>query len=601
MRIESKDRAKLAPYGIESILDIALVLPKSFLDLSLTPTPKEGVVTVWVVIKEFKFLYNRAVVSAFCKTWQMPLNIVIFNARAWHGKVFGVGKELFIHSNATFYGGALQVTNPKVITKVGEITPVYREKIPSFKKYVDRYVTRSNLENLGLRDDECELLLGLHKSDKKSIELLDRLKSDDRLLNIVKFVEIYNYILKLSQKKQHFRANFSEPKNIDEWLAKLPFKPTNDQLLAIDEIKNDLKSPMQKRRVVMGDVGSGKTLIMLAAALMAQKAALMAPTTILAEQIYQEAKRLLPSDFNIVLVTSEQKQDFSDFNLIIGTHALLFLELPPLPLVMVDEQHRFGSSQRAKIEKLTRDGEFRAHFLQFSATPIPRTLSLIESELVEFSFLKELPFKKDIRTVILTTKGFSLLLKHLKDEMAKGRQAIIVYPLVNESQKSLYQSLEEGSWFWLKNFPNVYITHGKDREKEEILREFRDSGNLLLTTTLVEVGISLPRLSTIVIVGAERFGLATLHQLRGRVARHGGVGYCYLFTKLKEPPARLVEFSKTLDGFVVAKIDLQNRKSGDILSGVYQHGESFSFYNYEEEITLLAKKRAKTWQNRIEI
>ena len=230
--------------------------------------------------------------------------------------------------------------------------------------------------------------------------------------------------------------------------------------------------------------------------------------------------------------------------------------------------------------------------VQFSATPIPRTLSMIQSSFAEFSFLKQMPFEKHIHTQILQSMDFGELLTHIKSQIAKGKQVAVIYPLVEGSESSNYQGLEEAQGFWRANFANVYVTHGKDKEKEQVLREFRERGDVLLSTTVVEVGISLPRLSTIVIVGAERLGLASLHQLRGRVGRNGGSGFCFLFTKLKNPPTRLREFCETLDGFKIAEIDLKNRQSGDILNGAFQHGATFEYYDYEEEITQAAKDRA---------
>ena len=404
----------------------------------------------------------------------------------------------------------------------------------------------------------------------------------------------------------------------------------------------------------------------------------MVPTSILADQIYAEARRLLPSDFRVKLIKSGEKiDDLDGVNFIIGTHALLYRNLPRANVLMVDEQHRFGSNQRGLIEKMISESldenslqfefenldtqtdnkaqineeyyeiylqqkqsnfkdkneleqkenlnfsqniaqnstnllkndeksinfqdkisnlnakkeEIRAHFIQFSATPIPRTLSLIQSELVKFSFLKIMPFEKKIQTIIFRNDGFSALLAHLREQISRGFQAIIVYPLVNESENHAYQSLSEGAPFWQKNFERTFITHGKDREKDEILARFRDEGDILVTTTIVEVGISLPRLSIIVIVGAELLGLATLHQLRGRVGRNGADSWCYLYTKMSEIPARLSEFASTLDGFKVAQMDLKNRQAGDLLDGKIQHGASFNYYNFEEEITQKAKDR----------
>ena len=440
-------------------------------------------------------------------------------------------------------------------------------------------------------------------SDTGAVHAADAVKSvavaemsGAAILRTLKFVEILNYLQKLSAKKTSFPAQIYPLHDISDWLASLPFEPTRDQLSAIKDIASDLQSPLARRRVVMGDVGSGKTLVILASAAMnyPRISYLMAPTSILAEQIYAEALRLLPPQIKVLLVKSgDREPNFAGAHLIIGTHALLYHELAPSNLIMVDEQHRFGSNQREKIARLTENGEFRAHFIQFSATPIPRTLSMIQSELVSFSFLKQLPFEKQIKTKILQNDGFAGFMQDLRRELAAGNQAIIVYPLVQQSESSVYQSLEEAAPFWKAQFADVMITHGSDKDKEEVLRRFRDKGRLLITTTIVEVGISLPRLSVILIVGAERMGLASLHQLRGRVGRKGQAGRCYLYTKLKSPPQRLREFAATLDGFKVANIDLKNRQGGDLLGGSVQHGAMFAWYDYEEDVTAAAKQRLK--------
>ena len=606
MKFEASDRAKLLKIGVLSLLDLALVLPKGFEDTTIAKSPREGQVCINVKITSLVSRPGMLTALAFCEQWQSSVKIVIFNAKSWHYGAFKTGKEMAIYGLCSYAFGSWQIVNPKITTKIGQIVPKFKTELKDeeLKKLILKYLNLQNLMAEGLNEKEAKFLADLQRLDEQSVQILYRLKNDNEGLEILKFVEIFNYIKKLCAKKTYFKSPKIKLFDINSWLKSLPFTPTNDQINAINDIRDDLSAVQAKRRVIMGDVGSGKTLVILAAALSVypQSAILMAPTSILSEQIYNEAKRLLPPFMNVMLVRSgEKKIDFSGANLIVGTHALLFHELPNSPLVMVDEQHRFGSNQRKKIEELASNEDERANFVQFSATPIPRTLSLIQSEIVNFSFLKQMPFKKNIMSQILGASEFGFLLAHIKKQLASGFQVAIIYPLVESSESSNYQSLSEAQGFWLKNFKNVFVTHGKDKEKEEILRRFREEGEILLSTTVVEVGISLPRLNTIVIVGAERLGLATLHQLRGRVGRNGGDGYCFLFTKLKEAPARLKEFCATNDGFKVAELDLKNRQSGDILNGFFQHGATFNFYDYEDDITQAAKMREAELKNKAQI
>ena len=626
MKFDEKDRINLKKIGVTTLLDLALKLPKSFEDTSLAAAPKDGHVSVAVEIKSAYRQGGMLHAQCWCEAWEQSVKIVIFNAKPWHHGAFKVGKSVFVSGKCAYAYGSWQLTNPKIVTKINEIIPKYKLSLrdDSFKNLIQKYVNLPNLLEAGLTPREAEFLLDLHRGDEKSIAILDALVREKAGEDVLKFVEIYNYLKKLNAKKTHFKAPKIKLFDISEWLKNLPFAPTNDQLNAIADLRADFSGEEAVRRVVMGDVGSGKTLVMLAAALSVypQPALIMAPTSILAEQIYAEAARLLPDFMRVLLVKSGDKPEFDGINLIVGTHVLLYQSLPTAPLVIIDEQHRFGSNQREKINALASGGlgqetqldggeranltatapekgnkqtkavdETRAHVVQFSATPIPRTLSMIQSSFAEFSFLRQMPFEKRIHTQILQSADFGELLTHIKAQIAKGKQVAVIYPLVESSENSNYQGLEEAQGFWRANFTNVYVTHGKDKEKEQVLREFRERGDVLLSTTVVEVGISLPRLSTIVIVGAERLGLASLHQLRGRVGRNGGSGFCFLFTKLKNPPSRLREFCETLDGFKIAEIDLKNRQSGDILNGAFQHGATFEYYDYEEEITQAAKSR----------
>jgi ATP-dependent DNA helicase RecG len=312
---------------------------------------------------------------------------------------------------------------------------------------------------------------------------------------------------------------------------------------------------------------------------------ILAPTSILANQLYTEAKRFLPEYFNISLCTQSNRLNTSNNHLIVATHAALFdNNIDNIRLLIIDEQHRFGTKQRNQLEK-SKDNIY-AHFLQFSATPIPRTLQLIQSSMINITTIEDMPFQKKISTIIIGKNDFSTLIKHISNEINNNHQIAIVYPLVDNSETIPYKSIEEAEIFWKKNFDNVYVTHGKDKQKEKILSDFALNGSILLTTTVIEVGISLPRLTTIVVVGAERFGLSTLHQLRGRVGRVGLDGWCYLYTN-NPTIDRLKRFSKIKSGFDVAELDLELRNSGDIIDGITQSGDSFLWLDISKDIEII--------------
>ena len=571
--------AKLNKIGITNTIELALIKPKEWEDNNLYPfitgKPQAFEAEVLDVVKSSKITR----VKFYLKNIQTIIWGVFFVFKKWHEATFYPGKNLYIRGEVRNN----QIIQPKPITKVGEITPVYKTAINqrSFKSLLKKYLTLDNLKELP--ENIAKTLYYMHFPRKfEDIE-------EKKINYALKWAEIYNYLKKLSSKVKTYPATpiISDP---TPFINSLPFKLTNDQLKAIYDIKEDISKPIQARRVIIGDVGSGKTLIMLATAFMAKKSAIMAPTSILANQLYEEAGKFLTKfGFKIVLVTQKSKfteDDIKSADLLIGTHALLYQNLPKLNVIMVDEQHRFGTKQRALLEKLVSDSKTLPHYFQFSATPIPRTQALIMSSFVKVSLIKELPFIKDIETKIISKEDFKELIAHIQKEINADNQIVIVYPLVEESQNFEYQSIEEGKNFWLKYFDKVYITHGKDKNKEDILVEFREKGNILITTTVIEVGISLPKLTTIVIVGAERLGLATLHQLRGRVGRYGQKGYCFLYTNDKKNK-RLQAFASTLDGFKIAELDLKFRKSGDLLDGKIQSGESFKYFDEVRDIAIL--------------
>ncbi len=508
---------------------------------------------------------------------------IFFKFSKYHNFIFKVGNRVFIRGKIDEHN---QIIHPKILKEVNKIVPIYSNpKIKSELKKID--INKITL----LPKNILNTLYYMHFP--RNLEDIN----ENKISYALKFSEIFIYIYKLQFKKTSHKAP-NIKSDYKDFIKNLPFKLTNDQLKTIKEIQKDLSTPIQAKRVIIGDVGSGKTIVMLATAFMAKKSVIMAPTSILANQIYEEAIKYL-KNFKITLITQKSKftqEDINNSDLLIGTHALLYQKLPPINAVIIDEQHRFGTNQRAMLEKLSSSNNLKPHSFQFSATPIPRTQALIMSNFVNVSLIKEIPFKKDIKTLIISKEDFKDLMKHIKKEIANNNQVIIVYPLVEESKKLNYQSIEESKDFWLKHFKNVYITHGKDKNKENILIEFREKGDILITTTVIEVGISLPRLTTIVIVGAERLGLATLHQLRGRVSRYGQKGYCYLYTHNKNNK-RLQQFAKITDGFKIAELDLKFRKSGDLVDGKEQSGETFKYFDESTDYKILedAKKYLSTF------
>lgn len=579
---------------IVSLLDLALIIPSSYQDNNLSKRIEIGKVqTFEAVVDEVSSINGRLRISFYLPLFKEYISSMIFRVTSYHYQLYIKSSKHYIQGRVEEYRENIQMNQPKSLKKIGDITPKYSTSLSqgNMRSLISTYIVESNLYQEGLNTHEVSTLLSLHyPKSTDDIENYDR--------EVLKFIEAFNYIKKLKGKRKEFEAISSLRGSIDTFIKNLPFELTAEQSSVIEEIKVDLSSDKKAtKRMVIGDVGSGKTMVILASAVISypQKSILMAPTSLLALQIYEEAVKFLPKEMNVALVMQGKKSegDYSNADFIVGTHAILFKDdMPKVPLIMVDEQHRFGTKQRAMLEAMMANDDKKPHFLQFSATPIPRTQAMMQSELIDVSLITTTPFKKDIRSEIVDRGDFGRLLHSITQEIAKNHQVLIVYPLVEESQNIPYQSIDEGREFWEKRFEKVYVTHGKDKNKEEVLQEFRDNGNILLATTVVEVGISLPRLTLIIIVGAERLGLATLHQLRGRVGRLGLKSYCYLFTNDKKN-GRLEAFTQTQSGFEIARLDLKFRKSGDIVDGTVQSGVQFKFLNLadDEHIVNVAKSR----------
>ncbi|AZQ44719.1 ATP-dependent DNA helicase RecG [Nonlabens ponticola] len=376
----------------------------------------------------------------------------------------------------------------------------------------------------------------------------------------------------------------------------LPFELTGAQKRVVKEIRADMANGSHMNRLLQGDVGSGKTIVAVLTCLLAIdngfQACIMAPTEILAQQHYAGVSELLaPTGLNVSLLTGSVKtkdrrvihEELEDgsLNILIGTHALIEdkVKFQNLGVAIVDEQHRFGVAQRAKLWK---KNDFPPHVLVMTATPIPRTLAMSLYGDLDISIIDELPpGRKEIQTVHRYDKDRLRVFKFIKDEIAKGRQVYIVYPLIQESETLDYKDLMDGYESIVREFPNpqyqVSIVHGQmkpDDKDYEMQRFVKGETQIMVATTVIEVGVNVPNASVMIIESAERFGLSQLHQLRGRVGRGADQSYCILMTSHKlsaEAKTRLETMVRTTDGFEIAEVDLKLRGPGDIM-GTRQSG-----------------------------
>ena len=380
---------------------------------------------------------------------------------------------------------------------------------------------------------------------------------------------------------------------------KLPFPLTGAQKRVIREIRQDTVTGFQMNRLLQGDVGSGKTLVALMSMLLAVdngfQACMMAPTEILARQHFATITRMLEDmDVKTAVLTGSSKAKerrlalegiaSGEVDILIGTHALIEdrVQFANLGFVVIDEQHRFGVEQRAR---LWTKNEQPPHILVMTATPIPRTLAMTLYGDLDVSVIDELPpGRRPIKTVHYTDAARLRLFGFMKQEIAKGRQVYVVYPLIKESEAMDYKDLTDGYEAISRDFPLPdYVTticHGKMKpaDKEESMRQFKSGeADIMVATSVIEVGVDVPNATVMVIESAERFGLSQLHQLRGRVGRGGEQSYCILMSgeKLsKESRARLQAMCETNDGFRLAELDLKLRGAGDI-NGTLQSGMAF--------------------------
>ncbi|MCF6330370.1 MAG: ATP-dependent DNA helicase RecG [Sulfurimonas sp.] len=582
---------KFKKLNISSWSELSLIIPFTYEDLRLKDkliphTPQ----VIDATVQSVNRTPNSIQITFYAHNFGHSVTGVLFRPKPYMLHQFNVGDRDYFFGMCECKVGKCSMSMPKKVTNIGCIMPKYKTKLRTdvMSRFIKENLNKQKLIEEGIPSKISEELLNIHFVKHRAINLKE---IDEKTLYALKYTELYTYMKQLSLKRRYFKTIVYGDYSYEEWAKTLPFNLTLKQIETIKDIKTDFSKDVAAKRMIIGDVGSGKTMVILASAFMmgVNRSILMAPTTILANQLYDEAKKY-NTFAKIVLVTNKTSKKISldEYDFIIGTHALLYRDLPKAGLVMVDEQHRFGVQQRNMLEKLVSSSETRPHFLQFSATPIPRTLAMIETANIDVSLITSTPFKKDITSKVIHKSDFANLLVHIKNEIKKGNQILLVYPLVEHSEVLEYQSIDEAREYWEKNFNNVYVTHGKDKEKEQVLFDFSKDGDILIATTVVEVGISLPRLSTVVIVGAPRLGLSTLHQLRGRVSRTGLKGYCYLYTN-QNSSERLDMFCKISSGFDIANLDLKYRKSGDLLKGSSQSGKQFRWIDMGEDEEIVKK------------
>ena len=590
MKYTKETVEKFSKLGISSFSELSLFVPHSYEDYRLHEKIQEHKAQlIDATVESVYRAPNSIQITFFVHNFGHTLQAVLFRPKPYMLHQYKVGERNYFYGTIECKLGHCSMAMPKKVSTVGEITPQYKSNLRSdvMRRFIQKSINHENLSLEGLKDNVVENLLKLHFPDSSS---LDHQGLNDEINNALKYTELFSYMKLLAGKRRYFEARLTKKCTYKEWANTLPFQLTDEQTSAIEDIQIDFAKDVASKRMIVGDVGSGKTMVILASAYMIHpsRSILMAPTTILAKQLFEEAQKFLPKLSSVLVTNKTKKTDLKSYDFIIGTHALLYRDLPDADLVMVDEQHRFGTAQRNLLEKLVSDGKKKPHYLQFSATPIPRTQAMIETANIDVSLITSTPFQKNITSKVIRKNDFKALLEHIQCEIDQSHQILLVYPLVEQSEIIEYQSIDEARGYWEKNFENVYVTHGKDKEKEEVLLEFRDKGAILIATTVVEVGISLPRLSTVVIVGAERLGLSTLHQLRGRVSRTGLQGYCFLYTNMKESQ-RLEEFVQTPSGFEIANLDLKYRKSGDLLKGTNQSGSQFKWVDLGEDEDIVSE------------
>lgn len=639
-----KSAEKLAELNIHSVDDLINYFPSRYENFEIIPLSEliheqkatiEGTVLSEAVVSFFGARKSRLVVPI--EVDGVVVKGVMFN-RHFAKKQLVVGEKVTVTGKWDQHRQQITISHYRVKpTDTFEIEPVYSLG-KTISPYQFRKIMREALDQFG---DQVEDYLPTNY--KQSYKLVNRpfalehihFPKDANHLKQARRRLIYDEFLIFQLKMQVYKKINRDHSNghkkdydsqkLGEFIDRLPFQLTDAQTESLEEILNDLKSPYRMHRLLQGDVGSGKTIVaaiaLYANILAGAQGALMVPTEILAEQHYQSLSTLFEDIMNVELLTGSVKGkererilssiQANEIDLVIGTHALIQddVHFSKLGLVIVDEQHRFGVKQR----KILREKGMDPDVLFMTATPIPRTLAITSYGDMDISIIDQMPIgRKEVETYWVKESMMPRIIKFIENEVKNGGQAYIVTPLIEESDKmdfqnavDLYQQLSTSFSIPMK----MGLLHGRlsNQEKEEVMEAFVNNKlNLLVSTTVIEVGVNVPNATLMIIYDAERFGLSQLHQLRGRVGRGDKQSYCILVADPKGEigKERMRVMTETTDGFVLAEHDLKLRGPGEFFgkkqSGLPEFKLADPIHDYRTLETARKDATEIIFENRLE-
>ena len=627
--------------NINTVFDLIYRLPRNTIDRTdlkqLNQLEIGKIQTITVKVKKYNFPRIRNLPNrVLCEDKSGKIECVFFNSyEGYIRKILPLNAEVTISGKIRYFKKMYQITNPIHISKNKDsITKLFSnysltdglgekkykdilnrvlKNIPNLDEWLDNDILKK-FDYISWR----EAILELHNPENtnKKGNFLSRLIFDEIISNFLVNSKIRAAVKKVKKNKKKFNN-----KPFNDVIKKIDYRLTNDQINSIKEINIDLKSNKKMFRLLQGDVGSGKTIISLIASLNVIKSgyqvAFMAPTEILAKQHVTLAKKLFHSDVNVKILTSkteirERYKIIDDLlrkkiDLLIGTHSLFQEKIifKNLGLIIVDEQHKFGVRQR---KKLSDKGGKNCDILVMSATPIPRTMIMTIFGDMDVSIIREKPKnRKPIKTYSKLDNNIPEIIKFVKNQIDYKNQVFWVCPLIEESKKINHQSAVKRYNDLQKIFNNrVGLLHGllTNEEKNNVLQKFLNKKiDILVSTTVIEVGIDFPNANTIIIENSNKFGLSQLHQLRGRVGRGSKESYCILLFKStlsENAKKRIIILKKTNDGFKISEEDMKLRGYGDLL-GFKQSGlQTFRLADpvLNEDLFIMAEKKIKDIESR---